>query len=92
MNTLNYPKSAAYRLAQQMRTFLARTEETAHSEINPRAEQDRVEVVRTIDWVSFSNIIDQLEYPYLKDRKSINQIKKEAGEHLLDEEYWNEPY
>lgn len=24
--------------------------------------------------------------------KSINQLKKESGEYLLDAEYWNEPY
>lgn len=68
-NTMNYPKGAAYKLAQQMRTFLARTEETAYSEINPRAEQDRVEVIRQIDWDAFSRVMDQLEFCYKMEKK-----------------------
>jgi len=35
-----------------------------------------------------------IEDDYFPDenKMSINAMKKEAGEHLLDPEYWNEPY
>lgn len=69
MKSFDYPKKAAYKLAVDMQKFLARTEETAHSEINPRADQDRAEVVRQIDWAAFNKVIKQLSFCYLQDKK-----------------------
>lgn len=71
MNTIlfNYPKKTAYKLAQQMKKFLARTEETAHSKVNNQADHDRTEVVRQIDWQAFNKVIEQLEFCYKHDKK-----------------------
>ncbi len=64
MKAFNYPDITAKKLASQMRQFLAQTENTAHSEVNPYAENDRVEVVRSIDWSAFNTVIEQLEITY----------------------------
>lgn len=65
MKPFNYPKKSAYQLAQKMREFLTKTEETAHSEINVNADSDRSEVVRQINWSAFNEVIRGLEFPYL---------------------------
>lgn len=67
--SFNHPKKSAYKLAQQMKQFLTRTEETAYSETNPQADHDRTEVVRQIDWQAFNKIIEQLEFCYKHDKK-----------------------
>lgn len=69
MKQFNYPKKSAYALAVAMKRFRAKTEETAHSEYNYRAEQDRIEVVRQIDWSAFNEVIKQLEFEYLQLKK-----------------------
>lgn len=65
----NHPKKTAYKIAQDMKRLRARTEETAYSETNPEADQDRAEVVRQIDWNLFNEMIKQLEFAYLNDKK-----------------------
>lgn len=60
----NYPDGTAKSLANQLKKFRARTEETAYSEINPYADNDRKEVVRQIDWGMFNSVIQQLEFIY----------------------------
>lgn len=69
MAHFNYPKKAAYALAVSMRRFRAKTEEMAHSEYNHRCDEDRVEVVRQIDWKAFNEVIEQLEFSYLQLKK-----------------------
>ena len=66
---MNYPKKAAYKLAQQMKEFRVKTEETQYSEINQRADLDRAEVVRQMDWTKYHEVIEYLEFCYLMDKK-----------------------
>lgn len=59
---MSFPINDAKRLAIQMRTFLAATEEHANTERNSRAEEQRCEVVRLIDWQAFNTVIEDLEF------------------------------
>ena len=64
MKPFNYPDASAKKLANQLKKFRARTEETAYSETNPHADNDRKEVVRQINWSIYSELIQQLEFTY----------------------------
>lgn len=52
----------ASKLAKKMREFRAITEETAYSEGNGNEDNDRKEVIKQINWTSFNEVIDQLEF------------------------------
>lgn len=62
MKSFNYPKRVAFILGTKMKQFRARTEDHAYSEVNPYAEEHRVEVVRQIDWEAFDKVIKQLQF------------------------------
>lgn len=70
MKHFNYPKKSAYMLGRDMRRFLHQTENTAYSELNNNADADRVEVIRQIDWAAFNQIVNQLEFSYLQQKKN----------------------
>jgi len=69
----NWPITSALKLAAKMRDFRARTEETAHSEVNPNADDDRATVVSLIDWGKYDDVINQLEHAYI--RKTLKSKK-----------------
>lgn len=64
ITTFNYPAKTAFSLAKKMRKFRAKTEATALSDLNHKAEDERCEVVRQIDWAAFNEVIKQLEFTY----------------------------
>lgn len=61
MTNLHSPKKQAWQLAQQLRKFRAKTEETAPTF---NADAERMEVVREIDWTAYNSVIEQLEFLY----------------------------
>lgn len=69
MKNFNYPDKTAKKLSNLMKKFRAQTEETAYSELNPFADQDRKEVVRQIDWRSFDEVVKQLSFTYDQRKK-----------------------
>ena len=53
----------------KLKKFRARTEQTSHSEINPHADMDRIEIVRRIDWHAYDELVKQLEFTYDQRKK-----------------------
>lgn len=58
---MNYPKSIAHRVAQNLRRFRAASEKQITSEVNPKAQEDMTAVIRSINWEHYNEIIEQLE-------------------------------
>lgn len=75
---MNYPKSIAHRVAQNLRRFRAASEKQITSEVNPKAQDEMREIVRQIDWDKYDEIIKQLEYCFEQDGTRIeNATAKE---------------
>lgn len=72
-HNMNYPKSIAHRVAQNLRRFRAASEKQITSEVNPKAQEEMREIVRQIDWGKYDEIIKQLEYCFEQDGTRIEQ-------------------